>query len=53
MSEIIDKMLSKPLATIVVTTCIAGAVTRIIGAVKGTSVTPVIDIRRNCDKTDT
>ena len=53
MTEIVDKMLSKPLATIVVTTCIAGAVTRIICAVKGTSVAPVIDIRRNCDKTDT
>lgn len=53
MAEIVDKMLNKPLATIVVTTCIAGAVTRIICAVKGTSVVPIIDIRRNCDKTDT
>ena len=53
MTEIIDKMLSKPLATIVVTTCIAGAVTRIICAVKGTRVAPIIDICRNCDKTDT
>lgn len=53
MSEIVDKMLNKPLATIVVTTCIAGAVTRIICAVKGTSVAPIIDIRRNSDKTDT
>ena len=53
MSEIVDKMLSRPLATIVVTTCIAGAVTRIICAVNGTSVAPMIDIRRNCDNTDT
>ena len=53
MSEIVDKMLSKPLATIVVTTCIAGAVTRIIGAVNGTNVAPIIDIRRSCDKSDT
>ena len=53
MTEIIDKMLSKPLATIVVTTCIAGAATRIICAVKGTSVPPLIDIRCNCDKADT
>ena len=52
MTEIVDKMLSKPLATIVITTCIAGAVMRIICAVKGTSAAPIIDIRRNCDKTD-
>ena len=49
MTEIVDKMLSKPLAT----TCIAGAVTRIICAVKGTSVAPIIDVRRNCDKANT
>ena len=53
MSEIVDKMLSRPLATIVVTTCIAGAVRRIIWAGKGASVAPIIDIRRNCDKADT
>ena len=53
MTEIVDKMLSKPLATIVVTTCIAGAVTRIICALKGTSVTPVIGIRSHCAKTAT
>lgn len=53
MTEIVDKMLSKPLATIVVTTCLAGCITRVICAVKGTSMAPIIDIRRNCDKTDT
>ena len=53
MTEIVDKMLSKPRATIVRTTCIAGAVTRIICGVRGTSVAPIVDVGRNCYKANT
>ena len=44
MSEIIDKMLSRPIATIVVTSCIAGGIARIISAAKGNGVDPVVNI---------
>ena len=44
MHEIVDKMLARPFATIIITTCFCNGVARIIGAIKGVNTSPVVNV---------
>ena len=48
MHEIVDKMLARPIATIVIASCVTNGVctgiAKIITAVKGTNVRPVVNV---------
>lgn len=52
MSEIVDKMLSRPIATIVIASCFCNGVAKIIGAVKGVNTSPVVNVSVPTKKTE-
>ena len=44
MSEIVDKMLARPIATIVIATCFCNGVAKIIGAARGVNTSPIVNV---------
>ena len=44
MHEIVDKMLSRPIATIVVASCFFNGVAKLVGAARGINTAPVVNV---------
>lgn len=44
MHEIVDKMLSRPIATIFVTSCFFNGVAKLIGAARGVNTAPTVNV---------
>lgn len=52
MHDIVDKMLNRPIATIIITTCFFNGVARIIGAARGINTSPIVNVSVPTKKSD-
>ena len=53
MHETVDKMLARPIATIVIATCLCNGIAKIIGAIRGVNTSPIVNVSVPDNKLDT